>query len=255
MSQSHLVSVFLDVILSNNGYSFSVLPLRLTWARLYWTWSFSKAAADSGSTICSPAFVWQAQESMNSLTVYIFLKVCSRVFWLLLSLLVALTFLKSTFPVTTSEMLPHSMKLPPLMVCLLSSKWSTLNYNGKVFFRLHYINIFNVVFCCLCPEYKSSHQGSDSLTSIPVAEIKRMKSCCWKKKTTFHFLPNTKETLHKFFPVLKITSCVPSVRSNTPSKRGIIMKFWESINQTPPSWAHLSKICYSWFRNAGFIEH
>lgn len=180
MSQSHLVSVFLDVILSNNGYSFSVLPLRLTWARLYWTWSFSKAAADSGSTICSPAFVWQAQESMNSLTVYIFLKVCSRVFWLLLSLLVALTSLKSTFPVTTSEMLPHSMKLPPLMVCLLSSKWSTLNYNGKVFFRLHYINIFNVVFCCLCPGYKSSHQGSDSLTSIPVAEIKRMKSCCWK---------------------------------------------------------------------------
>lgn len=75
------------------------------------------------------------------------------------------------------------------------------------------------------------------------------------KKKTFHFLPNTKETLHKFFPVLKITSCVPSVKSNTPSKRGIIMKFWESINQTPPSWAHLSKICYSWFRNAGFIEH
>lgn len=154
MSQSHLVSVFLDVILSNNGYSFSVLPLRLTWARLYWTWSFSKAAADSGSTICSPAFVWQAQESMNSLTVYIFLKVCSTVFWLLLPLLVALTFLKSTFPVTTSEMLPHSMKLPPLMVCLLSSKWSTLNYNGKVFFRLHHIKIFNVVFCCLCPGYK-----------------------------------------------------------------------------------------------------
>lgn len=86
-----------------------------------------------------------------------------------------------------------------------------------------------------------------------------LKSRGWKaaaeKTTTFHFLPNTKETLHKFFPVLKITSCVPSVRSNTPSKRGIIMKFWESINQTPPSWAHLSKICYSWFRNAGFIEH
>lgn len=63
MSKQSLLKVNSILVITASAY----FPLRLARAQLCWTWSFSKAAARS-STICSPAFVWQPQESMNSMT-------------------------------------------------------------------------------------------------------------------------------------------------------------------------------------------